>query len=125
MSEGNNETKKQDTEDRYKKFETTITAFENKLEDWRQMYEEAVEFGEIPKGMMDDLTDCCKSIESICRNIQNLQPDHVNRFPILASNKKNVKNVYEDQNVKDVQDEQKSSKPGCLKCQRCPGCPAV
>ena len=36
--------------------------FENKLEDWRQMYEEAVEFGEIPKGMMDDLTDCCKSI---------------------------------------------------------------
>ena len=33
MSEGNNETKKQDTEDRYKKFETTITAFENRLED--------------------------------------------------------------------------------------------
>ena len=39
--------------------------FKNKLEDWRQMYEEAVDFGEIPKGMMDDLTNCCKSVESI------------------------------------------------------------
>ena len=56
--------------------QTLFQDFENKLEDWRQMYEEAVEFGEIPKGMMDDLTDCCKSIESICRNIQKLEPDH-------------------------------------------------
>ena len=43
--------------------------FEVKLEDWRQMHEDAVEFGEefgeIPKGMMDELTNCCKSIESI------------------------------------------------------------
>ena len=71
--------------------QTLFQDFEKKLEYWRQMYEEAVEFGEIPKGMMDDLTSCCKSIESICWSIQNLEPDHVNRFPDLASNKKKVK----------------------------------
>ena len=65
--------------------------FGNKLEDWRQMHEEAVEFGRVSKGMMDDLTKCCKSVESLCRNIQNLEPNHINLFPDLAANKKKVK----------------------------------
>ena len=65
--------------------------FENKLEDWREMHEEAVEFGRISNGMMDDLTKCCKSVESLCRNIRNLEPNHINLFPDLAANKKKVK----------------------------------
>ena len=65
--------------------------FEVKLEDWRQMHEDAVEFGEIPKGMMDKLTICCESLEKICRKIQSLEPNHVNCFPDLAVNRKKVK----------------------------------
>ena len=65
--------------------------FKVTLEDWRQMHEEAVEFGDIPKVMVDKLTDCCKSIESLYRNIRNLEPNHINLFPDLAANKKRVK----------------------------------
>ena len=62
-----------------------------KLEEWKLMYEDAVEFDEVSKGMVDKLTICCETVEKIYWNIRKLEPDHANLFPDLAGHRKEVK----------------------------------
>lgn len=47
--------------------QTLYQDFKKKVEEWEDTHEEALELGEtLPKGMMEDLTTCCKTVEKLC-----------------------------------------------------------